>query len=407
VTASVLSALSFLALAALLLPTTRDRLRGALGLPAFALGVASVARIPPGTEPGPTLWISAALLLLGPMLLALGLWRARGRMPAGGGTLVIVGLSILGAVVAAWPTLRSAGIVPALLTAGALALGALSAWLLGGLSRLGNGIRALDARLAPVRARVSGPGAPTGARSDWFLAAGMLAALFGPFLSLVFLGAIVVAIAGHFRGRRLGTTGRVPVLWVAVPVLAAAWWLAATVAGPDLQSLSALPDAPFSPEAELLLAAGSAVAAALFLGLWPLHGVLPDGGVALAAGALLLRLAVPAWPQGVEHWQPLAVAAGVVSAWWAVPTRRVPLSVAGVAFAASFAVVDRNPGAWLLLAALTLRGHVPEWATTLLVAAGGFLVASPLLGAEVVYTVLLAAAATALLASLAAEAPAS
>lgn len=400
-------AFALLAIAALLLPATRDRLIGALGVPAFALGAASAARLSPGTEPGPTLWICAALLLLGPAVLAVALWRARRRLSAAGGFVTLSGIAGIAAVAAAFPTLRSAGLVPSLLTTGALALGALTLWFAGGVIRLGAGIRALDARLAPARVRVSGPGMPTGARSDWFLAAGMLAALFGPFLSLVFLGAIVVAIAGHLRGRRLGTTGRVPVLWVAVPVLAAAWWLAATVAGPDLQSLSALPDAPFSPEAELLLAAGSAVAAALFVGLWPLHGVLPGGGVALAAGALLLRLAVPAWPLGVEHWQPLAVAAGVVSAWWAVPTRRVPLAVAGLGFSASFAIADRNPGAWLLLAALALRGQVPGWATALILAAGGFLVASPLLGAEVVYTVLLAAAATALLASLAAEAPAS
>jgi len=402
-----LPAYSFLAIAALLLPAPRIRLLAALGLPAFALGAASVGRLPPGTGPGPTLWICAGLLLLGPATLAAASWRVRQRIPAGGGTPAIVGVAILTAVLAAWATLRAAGIIPALLTTGALALGALTLWVVGQFTRLGTGIRALDARMAPARARLAGPGVPAGARSDWFLAVGMLAALFGPYLSVVFLGAIVAAIAGHLRGRRLGTTGRVPVLWVAVPLLAAAWWLAATVAGPEMQSLSALPGAPFSPEAELLLSLAVALAAALFAGLWPLHGVLPGGGVALAAGALLLRLAIPAWPLGVEHWQPLAVAAGVASAWWAVPTRRVPLATAGLAFAAGFAIVERAPGAWLLLAALALRGQVPAWATTLLMAAGGYLVAAPLLGAEVVYTVLLAGAATALLASLASEAPSS
>jgi hypothetical protein len=396
-----------MALAAALLPAAGDRLRAALGLPAFALGAASAPFFPPHGHPGPSLWITGALLLLGPALLAGATWRARARVPGVVGVLSMTGVALLGAMIAAWPTLRDGGILPTLVTAGALALGGWLVWLVGERAGLGRASRWLDGRIAPPRAQLADPDSPRVEWTGWFLAAGLLSTLFGPYLSLVFLGAILVAVTGHLRGRRRGTTGRVPVLWLAAPVLAAAWWLTATVAGPGLQAVSSLPDAPFSAPAELLLSAAVAVAAALLTGLWPLHGLLPGGGVALAAGALLLRLGLPAWPLGMEHWQPLAVAIGVASAWWAVGARRVPLAAGGLAFAASFTTPAAGIGAWCLLVFVAFDGRLPGRLAALLLAGGGYLVVAPLLGAQVVYTVLFAAAATALLGSLAAESPGS
>jgi hypothetical protein len=397
-------AFALTALAALLLPTPADRLRGALGLPAFALGAASAPLIPASLGSDPTVWVTGALLLLAPALLLAAALRARARLAPRGLSLVALVLSVSAASYAAWPTIRTGGIQLILLAAAALVSYVLLNWVIVKGVGLGRAVRWLDARIAPRRARVDGPAPGPDGRTGWFLAAGLLAALFGPYLSLVFLGAVIVAVVGQLRGRRLGTAGSVPVLWIAVPILAAAWWLAVTVAGPDGQTLAALPDAPFSAQAELLLSTAVSVSGALFLGLWPLHGVLPGGGIALVAGALLLRMGWPGWPLGMEHWQPLTVALGVVSAWWAVPTRRVPLAVAGLAFAACFSAPAASAGAWLLVGAAALYGRLPARLSVVLLAAGGYMVTAPLLGAQVVYTVLLAGAATAMLAALVAEA---
>jgi len=400
-------AFALTALAAVLLPTSSDRLRGALGLPALALGAASAPLLPASLGPDPSLWVTGALILLGPALLLAACWRARARLAPRGVTVVVLTLSAVATVVAAWPTVRTGGIQYVPLALAALVCYALLNWVIVRGVGLGRAVRWIDARLVPARAQLSGPGVMPEGRSGWFLGAGLLATLFGPYLSLVFLGAIVVVVVGQLRGRRMGTTGNVPVLWLAVPLLAAAWWLAATVAGPDLQTLVALPDAPFSAQAELLLSAAAALAAALCAGLWPLHGMLPGGAAALVCGALLLRLGWPAWTLGLEHWQPLGVALGAASAWWAVPTRRVPLAAAGLAFAACFSAPAAATGAWLLLGVVALYDRLPSRLVGIGLAAGGYLVVAPLLGAEAVYTVLLAAASTALLAALAAESPAS
>jgi hypothetical protein len=407
VTFSFPLAFALTALAALLLPTPTDRLRGALGLPAFALGAASAPLIPASLGSDPTVWVTGALLLFGPLLLLAAAWRARARLAPRGPTIAALLLSAVGTGFAAGPTIRTGGIHLILLAAVALAAYVLLNWVIVKGVGLGRAVRWLDGRIAPPRAPFIDPDSPRADRTGWFLAAGLLATLFGPYLSLVFLGAILVAVTGHLRGRRRGTTSRVPVLWLAVPVLLAAWWLTATVAGPGLQAVSSLPDAPFSAQAELLLAAAVAVAAALFVGLWPLHGFLPGGVVALAAGALLLRLGLPAWPLGMEHWQPLAVAIGVVGAWWAVAIRRVPLAAGGLAFAASFTTPAAAIGVWCLLGCVAFHDRLPGRLAALILAGGGYLVVAPLLGAQVVYTVLFAGAATALLGSLAAEPPVS
>lgn len=137
--------------ATLLLPTTADRLRGALGLPAFLLGAASVPHLPAFQGPSPSVWISAALLLLGPAMLLLASWRARELLHP----VIALGsvVAAAAALAAAWPVLRQGGVLPAIATAGAIGLGAWSAWLAGALSGLGRVIRRRDAGLAATGRR--------------------------------------------------------------------------------------------------------------------------------------------------------------------------------------------------------------------------------------------------------------
>jgi hypothetical protein len=88
-----------------------------------------------------------------------------------------------------------------------------------------------------------------------------------------------------------------------------------------------------------------------------------------------------------------------------VATRRIPLAAGGLAFAASFTAPAAAIGVWGLLACVALLDRIPRRLGALLLAGGGYLVAAPLLGGQVVYTVLFVGAATALLGSLAAESP--
>jgi hypothetical protein len=201
--------------------------------------------------------------------------------------LMMVSVAAAAAVVAAWPTLTKGGVLPALVTTGALGMGAWSVWLLGSASGLGRAVRWLDARMPTLRFRHS----------------------------------------------------------------------------------------------------------------W--------GVLLLLSGALAFRVSGLLWPLWVLSWQPVAVGLGVVCAWWAVPTGRASLALAGAAFAAAFSTVDGLGGAWLLLCVAAL----PDWsrpritaavAAVAAVAAGAAYVAVPsLLGAEVVLTALLAWAATMLLGVLA------
>jgi hypothetical protein len=276
-------AFAAMVIAALFLPAPADRFRGALGLPAFLLGVASLPSLPAFRGPSLTVWISAALLLLGPALLLLAAWHARLtlRSPAAW----IAGAAALVAVAAAWPTLRLGGVLPALLTAGALGMGGLLLWMLAGLVGVGRAVRWLDARLPA------------------------------------------------------------------------------------------------------------------------LHGRYTWGTLFLVTAAMLIWVAWLVEPLIVLSWQPIGVGVGVLAAWWAVGTRRAPLALAGAALAASFAISDGVVSGWLMLVVAALADRMRPRVAAVAAAAGGWLVVPALLGAEVVFTVLLTAAATALLGGLASDLP--
>jgi hypothetical protein len=277
------AAFAAMTLAALRLPEVAARWRGALGLPAFALGAASLPYLADIRGPELTVWISAALLLLGPAVLLLEAVRQRARLRDSHlGTSLLL-LSVAAALVAAWPALRLGGVVPALLVAGALALACQFAWLAAEALGLGRALRWLG--------------------------------------------------------------GRTPV--------------------------------------------------------HPPAGVLP--GV-LVAGALACRLAWYVSPLWVQLLQPVGVGLGVLAAWSAVPGARWTLALAGASLASAWSLPEVSHGAWIVLGVAALGGQGRPRATAALAAAGWYLATAPLLGAEVVFNVLLTGAATAQLAMFASRA---
>ena len=274
-------AFAAMAFAALLLPTAADRLRGGLGLPAFALGAASIPFLADIRGPELTLWVSAALLLLGPALLLLATWRARlnWRKPA----VPLVFASTAAALFAAWPILRVGGVVPAVLTTGALAFSGLFLWMLGERIGVGRAVRWLDARLPATHGKARRvPSSSWAGRSSW-----------------------------HWRGS----------------------------------------PRPF----------------------W-------------------------SWSSGNRS----ALGVGVVVSWWTVATRRAPVAFAAASFATAFTAPETALGAWLLLGWAALLDRTHPRITAVAGSAGGYLGVRALLSGEVLYTVLLVGAATALLGALAA-----
>ena len=144
-------ALAAMLVAALALPTTADRLRGALGLPPYVLGAASLPFLPGFRGPSLTVWISAALLLLGPAMLLVAAGRAAEPLRRHRGRLLLVLLGVGAGVAAAWPTLDAGGVFPGLVTTAAVASACLLAWMVASALGLGRGVRWLDARI-PSRA---------------------------------------------------------------------------------------------------------------------------------------------------------------------------------------------------------------------------------------------------------------
>jgi len=139
--------------AALLLPTTADRLRASVGLPAFLLGLASVPYLPAFRGPVLGVWISGALLLLGPALLVLATWRARTRIGSRRAVGAVAVLASAAGVAAAWPTLDKGGVFAAAVAAGALGLDVLLFWLVGTALGIGRAVRWLDAKLPTLPSR--------------------------------------------------------------------------------------------------------------------------------------------------------------------------------------------------------------------------------------------------------------
>jgi hypothetical protein len=164
------------------------------------------------------------------------------------------------------------------------------------------------------------------------LFAAVLAAAVGPQVGLVALGVIGAACAGYLLERAGGGGPRLPLAPAATILLLPAWWLMATIAGPEGLGVARLAAVPFSPAAERLLAIPLLIAAWAVAGLWPLHRQVPGALVAPVGALLLARVAIPAVPSGLEHWRPLAMPLIVAGVWHATLSGRLPRVAVGVAW---------------------------------------------------------------------------
>jgi hypothetical protein len=242
------------------------------------------------------------------------------------------------------------------------------------------------------------------------LLAGALAAAGGPHVGFVVLGVIAAAGSGYLLERAAGGP-RLPLAPAATILLLPAWWLMATIAGPEGLRVETLAAVPVSPAAERLLAIPLLIAAWAVAGLWPLHRQLPGALVAPVGAFLVARIAIPTVPLGLEHWRPLAMLLVVAGAWHAALSGRLPRVAVAMAWVGLLAPGGLGlVGAALLLAsglavelverisALRAGRFAPAaqaiplvvfgWGTLLAAGAG--------LRGEVVYTVLAVASLVAL-----------
>jgi hypothetical protein len=233
------------------------------------------------------------------------------------------------------------------------------------------------------------------------LVAGALAVAVGPHLSVVVFGAVLAGWSGYLLERAAGGS-RVPIAPALTLILLPAWWIMALVAGPEGLWIKTLPAVPLSPAAERLLAPAFLVCAWALCGLWPLHRQMPAALSAPVGALLLARVALPAMPDGLEHWRALAMPLVVAGAWHAALTGRTTRLAVGLAWVGLLAP-DREgiAGAGLLLAAAMLSQLTGPMARRdarlatgirlalgLAVGGGGLLAVAAGLRGEVVYTVL-------------------
>lgn len=376
-----------LVLAVPLLPAGRGRALAAGGPIGAGLALAALRAGPEG--PGATLpagFVAVeGALFAGGAVLALaaaqaGVRGARGSPGAlAGAALAAVGG--LGLLLSAVPYLRASSLLPLVAAAMVTAAVALTlAWLGARLGSSGSPHR-FPLRRGPVAA----------------IGAGALMAVASPWADPVLLGAVLAA-AGGWAWARPRDTRRLPIAPVLVLALVPAWWLMRTIAGPEGLATAVLPDLPWSPAAERLLAALLLVAAWAMSGLWPLHREEPAALTAPVAALLLARVALPAFPEGLEHWRALVLPLVLAGGWHGVLTGSRSEALAGLAWvglAAATGVGQAGAGL-VLLGALALvaseriesRGEVvPRLIAALAVGTGALLITEAGLRTEVVYTV--------------------
>lgn len=240
------------------------------------------------------------------------------------------------------------------------------------------------------------------------LAIGAVAVAVGPHLSVVILGAVLAGWSGYLVQRGAGGP-RIPTAAALTLILLPAWWLMATIAGPEGLRMTALAELPLSPAAERLLAPALLLGAWALSGLWPLHRQMPAAFTAPVAALLLARVALPAVPEGLEDWRALAMPVVVAGTWHAALTGRMSRLAVGLAWVGLLAPDGEGlAGAGLLLAAALLAeldGPIARVtgrpvsgtrvAMGLAAGAGGLLAVTAGLHGEVVYTVLAVAAVVA------------
>jgi hypothetical protein len=320
-----------------LVPAIRPRRVAAGGLGALALALGALRVGDGGPLPGDFAAVELALVLLGAAVLAAAVLPTvrGGRRGALAAALLTLGFVLL---LGNLRPLAHAAPLPG--TAAALGVVA-------GMAGLGWAGAGLVLRRLPAPG--VGPGPRTGARWTGCAAAGVILTAIGPHVLLVFAGVVLgaLAIGGDALDRR-----RFPAAWAVVIVaivLGLAAWLLVTIAGDQSLATAALPDLPLSPAAEALLAPLLLLAAWSVAGIWPMPRSAVTGIAGLAGLMLIARVAVPALPEGLDHWRPLAYPILAVGLWQAVVARRWPAALVGGAL---FALIAGSPGglaaAWWL-----------------------------------------------------------
>jgi hypothetical protein len=408
-----------LALGAALLGDGRERRLAAAGLVTLGLGLAAwraSSAEPTGTLPSPDflgrgfLVVNGGLLLLG---LGLALWATVSEGPGRRSIVAMLAIA-LGVILVAR---ISAGLLlaagPLRVVSAALLLGLAGALLvlLGRTIASARPARALGRRLfSPPLGSELPASRPAG---GWpaAIVAGAAATALGPHVAVVFLGLVVAAWSAYFLFHPRGSRPA-PVAPSLTLLLAPAYWLLATVAGPDGLGVAALPLVPLSPAAESLVAPALLVVGWSVAGLWPLHRQVPGALVGSLGALLLVRTGLPLAPDGLEYLRPLAVPLLIVGIWHAAALARWPLLAAGAGFlgVAGLTPAGATGGGWLFGSALVLElssmlrlpvgairlARVAAWVFS---AWGGLLVLEGGLRGEVVYTALGAAGLAILLAS--------
>ena len=380
--------------------------RAALHVGGGAAGVA-LARSGPTSGDEIFLALSGGVGLLGVVVLLAALATAGARWRAGP---ILLALGTAGITAVGLPIWYAAGPGRTVGSAAALATAAFLLYRLGKLARA-----AMPARLrvgcaetrsgAAAALRAAGPLATVG------LPLAVLLVLAAPHLWVLLGAALCAAAIADWASIRSAGARRIPGRFLLALTLVPFGWLATAIAGPVGVSLAALPDAPFSPAAESLLAVPLALGACAFLGLWPIPADAIGALLAPVGGALLLRVGAAAFPEGMAHLQPLAFLLLALSAWRAAVRNRRDLALAAVG--GMGACVGAAVGAALLLvgAAVVALWPAPartRWIRTawLLPAAGALLVLEPALRAEVTWTVVAVAAVLVALAAPASAEPA-
>ena len=376
-------------LAAALLPAGRGRVLAAAGAVSAGLALAGLGAGPeaPVTAlPAGFLAVEGALLAVGAVLaIAAGVvgirpGRGSGRTQLGAAASALGGL---GVGLSAAPYLRFAA--PLALLAAVVTTAGLGLILIRAGHRLG-------------RSSGSSERFPASPKRLAAVTAGALLATVSPWVDPIFLGAMLTAAGGWAAARENGPR-RLPVApALTLLVLIPAWWLMRTIAGPEGLATVSLPDLPWSPAAERLLGALLLLGAWSISGLWPLQRQQPAVLTAPMAALLMARVAIPAFPDGLEHWRALALPLGLIGLWHGVVTGSRGEALVGLAWIGlATATIPGQAGAGLLLVGalifvlaerVTARIEaVLRPIAALAVGAGALLVTEAGLGTEVVYTV--------------------
>lgn len=385
----------FIVLGVAWLPAGRARSLAASAAISSGLAVAGL-RAGPGqpaaTLPAGFLAVEGALLAIGgavALISALAAVRsARTRTSGGGSAAVAVGG--LGVVLSGWRYLVAA-------PAGALLIAVIT------IAGLGSLLVAVARRVRAARPPDRPPSPPVGLA---VVGAGALLAAASPSVGGVFIGCLLAGIGGWLISRPRATRHLPVAPTIVLLLLLPTWWLMATIAGPEGLAIGSLPDLPWSPAAERLLAPALLLAAWISSGLWPWHRQEPAALTAPVAALLLARVAIPAFPDGLDHWRALALPVVLLGLWHGVLTRRRAESVAALAWVGLVTATPEGQagGALLLLAglALELAERLPARATwgvwglrtaaALVLGTGALLAMEGGLRTEVVYSVLAVAA---------------